>query len=452
MELSLENLPGLKRKLKINFSPQDVAENYQKIFKKHQHQIKLPGFRAGKVPQKLIEQRYGESLQAQTKEQLVEKAFSEATKKYELQLAYSPIFEKDFDAKDVKEKKEIHLVAEFEILPQVEMVASGSLAIQKEEPKVTEEEIQERSHALKLHFCTYQEVTDSVQKNDRLTVVIEGDIEGGEAFNPKQEPQVVQVGQKYLQEDLEEALYGKNLESKIELTHFYPPDFQEPKLRGKKVDFRLQILKMERPQNWQWTKENVALVSPELKTEEDLKKWVKDRLLENKKQELEAKKVEELNLVLKDHLDFAIPQKYWEDTAQNYEKRDVRFQQLKKETEKAVSEEKKTVLFKNEGQATEETLSVKEAQKKLAEFSEEFKTQALKEIRLDLYLNQIIQNQSLKPKEEVVFHSFQHLCRSLNMQPENLIKADYGKRIYNQLVEEDLKRQALLWQWRLIAP
>ena len=457
MELNLESLDGLKRKLTIGFQAEEIEGAYQKIVKKQQASTKMPGFRPGKVPVSVLEKRWGEHFQQEAKENLLEQAFKDAEAKFSFIFAYPPEISEDFHSFDMRKKEALSCVASFEVLPQAEpLVEALKKDFSKPSPSLDDNELQEQLEELRLHFSSYQKTEQPIVAKDKLELIIEGEIEGGEKFNPEQEKTVIQLGRKRLEEALEKPLYGKKQGDIVEYSHKFESSFPDPKLQGKSVQFKMHILSVERPEPLEWGEELYQKLAPEIKDQASLETWVKERLIEEKRVAASNKQLEELRDRLRDSLDFDVPLKFIEQNIENFEEKDPYFSALNNAIETAEKEKKTEVAFEAphqhphppDGKIGDDHLtrmSLAEAKQDLAKTKEDYTKNLWKDLRLELYLQSIIQKEKIKAQDYLVYNSLLRLANSFRMQPEELIKSPYGKKIYQDLVLENLQHQALEW-------
>src|SRR4249920_328413 len=130
MAANVENLGTLERRVSMSVPVRDIEKQVDERLKQLARNVKMPGFRPGKVPMKLVAQTYGPQVHNEVLGDAVQKSFSEAVKEANLKVAGYPRIEK----KDGSNEKALEFSATFEIYPEVKV---GDLAaVTVEQPKL----------------------------------------------------------------------------------------------------------------------------------------------------------------------------------------------------------------------------------------------------------------------------------------------------------------------------
>src|SRR5947207_14514000 len=131
---NVETLEGLERRVSMTLPANDIERQVDERLKKLARNIRMPGFRPGKVPMKLVAQTYGPQVRSEVLSDAVQKAFTDAVKEANIKVAGYPRIEK----KDGADTATLEFSATFEVYPEVKV---GDLANAKvERPQVSVED------------------------------------------------------------------------------------------------------------------------------------------------------------------------------------------------------------------------------------------------------------------------------------------------------------------------
>src|SRR6185436_20589331 len=124
---NVENLGTLERRLSMSVPAQDIERKVDERLKQLARNVKMPGFRPGKVPMKLVAQTYGPQVRSEVLSDAVQKSFSDAVKEANLRVAGYPRIEK----KDGADAAALEFSATFEIYPEVKVGDLGDVTIER---------------------------------------------------------------------------------------------------------------------------------------------------------------------------------------------------------------------------------------------------------------------------------------------------------------------------------
>src|SRR2546423_5438431 len=131
MPANVENLGTLERRVSMSVPVQDIEKQVDARLKQLARNVKMPGFRPGKVPMKIVAQTYGPQVRNEVLGDAVQKSFTEVVKEANLRVAGYPKIEK----KDASNDQALEFSATFEIYPDIKLGDLSGAAI--EQPKVT---------------------------------------------------------------------------------------------------------------------------------------------------------------------------------------------------------------------------------------------------------------------------------------------------------------------------
>ncbi|WP_425470242.1 trigger factor [Thiocapsa rosea] len=237
MQVSVETGEGLERRMKIDLPFEQIAAEVEKRLQKLGRNARLPGFRPGKVPMKVLRQRYGDAVHQEVFGELVESSFSEALLQESLRPAGMPRIEPEIDPVEQR----FGYTAIFEVLPQVEVVSLAGRVVKAPVAEITEEDIDAMVERLRRQHATRQPVERAAATGDLLTISFVGTLdgepfEGGSASGVK-----LELGTGRMIPGFEDGLIGASAGEQRTLDLVFPDPYQAEHLAGKPVRFEVTV-------------------------------------------------------------------------------------------------------------------------------------------------------------------------------------------------------------------
>ena len=228
---------ALERRLDLSVVIADLDKETDQRLKRLGRNVKMPGFRPGKVPANIIKQQYGYEAHMEALNEALEKAFNEAVKAQKMRVAGSPKIE----PKKTESETHLEFTAIFEVYPEVAVGDLKDVEIERSVLEVGATELENTLNVLRKQRVRYEPVDRAAAKGDRVTVDFLGK-KGGEPFQggeAKDYPFV--IGEGAMLADFESAATGlKAGESKtFEMT--FPADYHAKDLAGQAVTFDITV-------------------------------------------------------------------------------------------------------------------------------------------------------------------------------------------------------------------
>jgi len=243
MTVTVETLEKLERKITLTL-PADVIKNeVESRLKRLARQVKMDGFRPGKVPLNVVAQRYGYSVHYEVMNDKVGEAFAKATSEAQLRVAGQP----QITEKEGAPEGEIAFDAVFEVYPEVKIGDLASAEVEKVSSEVSEAAIDRTLDILRKQRRTFAQrgKEDAAQDGDRVTIDFAGKIDGEPFEGGKAEGFQFLVGEGQMLKEFEDAVRGmKAGESKTFPLNF-PEDYHGKDVAGKTADFLVTLHKIE---------------------------------------------------------------------------------------------------------------------------------------------------------------------------------------------------------------
>lgn len=237
MRVSIETTSGLERRLSVGVPADRVDGAVDQRLREASRNVRLPGFRPGKVPMRVMKQRFGAGVRQEVLGEVISQTFQEAVQSENLRPAGQPKIEpKSFDA-----GKDIEYTAIFEIFPTVAVKDVAGFDVKKPVADVTEDDVNEIIEV----FCKQQGSLETVERaaEEGDTVVI--DFVGtrdGEAFEGGSGDDLsLELGSGRMIPGFEDGISGMSAGDKKSLDLTFPDDYQQEDLQGAAVQFDITV-------------------------------------------------------------------------------------------------------------------------------------------------------------------------------------------------------------------
>ena len=244
MEVQLETPGGLLRQLRVRIPAERVAKAVDARLKRVAARAKVPGFRPGKAPFKVIEQQYGDSARMEAVSDIVQQTYPEALGKSGVNPAGMP----KIDITAEKPGEPLEYVAQFEVYPEIKLADMKGLKLEKPVVEVSESDIDKLILNLRNSRRSLATVARAAQLEDAVTVDFLGKIDG-EAFAGSEGKDVtIELGKGQFLPDLENGIVGHTAGESFSVPVKFPDDYRNEFLRGKTADFGMTLKEVKEPQ------------------------------------------------------------------------------------------------------------------------------------------------------------------------------------------------------------
>jgi len=243
MAVTVETLEKLERKITLTLPTSVIQNEVNTRLKRLARQVKVDGFRPGKVPMNIVAQRYGYSVHYEVMNDKVGEAFSVAANEANLRVAGQP----RISEKEQPSETEMAFDAIFEVYPEVVIKDLGQAEVETLQTHVTDEAIDKTVEILRKQKRTFaQRALDAaVAKDDRVTVDFVGKIDGEPFDGGRAEDFQFVVGEGQMLKEFEEAVVGMKIGESKTFPLCFPEDYQGREVAGKTADFMVTLKKLE---------------------------------------------------------------------------------------------------------------------------------------------------------------------------------------------------------------
>jgi trigger factor len=204
---TVENLSPTRVKLAVEVPFDELKSSLDEAYKAISSQVRVPGFRPGKVPARIIDQRVG---RAAVLEEAINKAlprvYSDAVRESGVKALGQP----DIEVTTLEDNDHLAFTAEVDVRPEISIPAYDGLAVTVDDAVVTDEEIDEQFDALRARFGTLNSVERQVQSGDFVSIDLSAAVEGEEVDGGSAKGLSYEVGSANLVDGLDDAILGKS--------------------------------------------------------------------------------------------------------------------------------------------------------------------------------------------------------------------------------------------------
>ncbi len=414
MEVKIEEISALTKKITVTLPEDTVQPQLNKAYDKLKREVKIKGFRRGKVPQSIIVRNYKAQVEGETGEKLVQDNYFTAIE----QEGVDPIVHPDIKEVNYNENGSFTFVAEVDVRPEFDLGEYKGLEVEKEEVLVTDEEIQIELDGMQKSMAPLQTVTErEIQNEDVVIVDFQGYHEGTAMPQVKNEDYSVDVGSGNMGLEFEDKLVGMKKDEEASYEVDFPETHPNPILKGKKVEFQVKVKDVKERVLAEIDDEFAKDAGEEFKTLEDLKTSIKDKLTAQREQRVEGATTDKIMEKLLENHEFEVPNRLVA-----YE-----IEQMIKQTEQQ---------FEQGGMSLEAAGLSRET---LAEQNSEV---AAKRVRGDFILKKIAEAEEIKVEDEDLERGFKRIGDMYNM-PVAKVKEFFQNRedilpFMNELLNEKI--------------
>ena len=244
MQVSVENVGKLERKLTVKFPAERYESQVSARIAEMGRTVRLKGFRPGKVPTTVIQQRFGAQVRGEVLSDLIGSTLREAFDKENLR----PVANPAIDTTGKPENGEIAYTATFEVMPEFPVIDVSTLAIQRPVAAVSDADIEKMIETLRLQRRTFEAVDRASKDGD--FVMFEYAAQAGDYRFPTDglERAGSVLGSGTLFKALDEALAGRKADESFEADIDFPSDFRNEQLAGKTAMVSFSVVKVQEPQ------------------------------------------------------------------------------------------------------------------------------------------------------------------------------------------------------------
>lgn len=237
MQVSIETTSGLERRLTVGIPAERVDSEVNARLQKSAPNLRLDGFRPGKVPMKVIKDRFGAGVRKEVVGELMNQSFYEAVAQENLKPAGQPSIE----PKTVDEGKDLEYVATFEVFPEVEEKDYSGVSIIRSVAEVADADVDKMIGIFREQQATWTTVERAAAGGDKVNIDYLGS-KDGEAFEGgTAEGSDLELGSGSMIPGFEDGIIGMKASDESVLKLNFPDDYHSEELKGAAVEFKVTV-------------------------------------------------------------------------------------------------------------------------------------------------------------------------------------------------------------------
>ncbi|PLR68321.1 MULTISPECIES: trigger factor [Bacillaceae] len=306
MSAKWEKLEGNQGVLTVEVDAETFSKALDEAFKKVSKQVNIPGFRKGKIPRGMFEQRFGaESLYQDALDIILPEAYPQAVE----EAGIEPIDRPEIDVEQIEKGKNLIFTAKVIVKPEVKLGEYKGLEVEKIDAEVSEEDVDAELKSLQERHAELVVKEDgAVEDGDTVVIDFEGFVDGEAFEGGTAENYTLEIGSGSFIPGFEEQLVGleANGEKDVEVT--FPEEYHAENLAGKPATFKVKLHEIKAKELPALDDEFAKDVDEEVETLEALKEKTKNRLEETRKAEAENALRDALVDKASDNAEVDIPQ------------------------------------------------------------------------------------------------------------------------------------------------
>ena len=280
MAVKWEKLEGNKGQLTFEVDAETFDKALDQAFKKVVKNVSVPGFRKGRVPRPIFEQRFGvEVLYQDALDIVLPDAYAKAVEESGIE----PVAQPEIDIEQIEKGKDLVFTATVVVKPEVKLGQYKGLEVTKVDTEVTEEEVNAEIETLQKRYAELVVKEDEpAEKGDTVVIDFEGFIDGEAFEGGKAENYSLELGSNSFIPGFEDQLVGVKAGDEKEVNVTFPEDYHEEKLAGKDAVFKVKVHEVKTLELPELDDDFAIDVDDEVETFAELKEKIKKRLEENK--------------------------------------------------------------------------------------------------------------------------------------------------------------------------
>lgn len=243
MQVSIETISELERRMTVGVPAAVVESAVMTRLQEAAGNVRLNGFRKGKIPLNVIKSRYGKGVRQEVVGDVMSRTYYQAIADQNLKPAGQPRIE----PKSIAEGKDLEYVAIFEVFPEVTLGDFNELKVEKLVSQVEDENIDKMIETLRQQRQTWEPVTRQSKNKDRLNIDYVGTMNGEEFAGGSAKGANLILGSQRMIEGFEKGLTKKKAGDEVVLDLVFPEDYQNKDLAGKPVKFEIKINSVSAP-------------------------------------------------------------------------------------------------------------------------------------------------------------------------------------------------------------
>ena len=243
MQVSIETLSKLERKMTVEVPAETVESQVRNRLQEAARTVNIKGFRKGKVPVKVIQERYGKGVRQEVLGEVMSQSYYQALSQQKVKPAGQPRIE----PKNMEAGRNLQFVATFEVYPEVSLGDFSTIAVERKTAEISEADVDSMIETLRKQRQTWTEVARGALDGDQVTIDFTGTLDGTEFQGGSAKGTKLVLGSKRMIEGFEAGLVGSKKGDQRKLSLKFPDNYHSKDLAGKAVEFAVTVNEVAEP-------------------------------------------------------------------------------------------------------------------------------------------------------------------------------------------------------------
>jgi len=419
MKVDMEDISTVKKVLRVEIPEQEVTRQLDRAYETLKNNVRIKGFRPGKVPRSLLERRFRKEMCEEVSGQLIQNSYGEAMG----QAGLVPLGEPTINRLDLEEGKPYQYSVTVEVRPPIKDLNVKGLKVEEKVHTVTDEEIKIQLRMLQKRSAQLKTVDENrpVAKGDIVIIDYEG-LKDGKPFEParKTENFQVEIGSGRIFKDFEHNLVGMRPNMTKEFQVRFTDDYYNKDLAGVEVTFKV-VLKEIKEEILPEIDDEFAKSLGDYKTEDELREAIRQDL--NQRYEAQSKRQlrEDILGILIEQYDFELPEGL-----------------VQAELAAMVRDVQKVMGY--QGMSQQDSGQTQEG------LSKKYRPLAERKLREYLLLEKVVEQENINLTDEHLDKAFEKIASVVNQPVETIRELhESDKEAYELFRQKALEKEAINW-------
>lgn len=391
MKANIEEITSVKKRLTVEIDSADVDKKFEEAYQIVKKNATLPGFRKGKIPQKLVEQYFSDRVLENVTKELVNETLPKALEETNTYPINTPLIENV----TVKKGQNFHYTALMEVRPKFELKDYKGLELEKEIVKVTDEDVGRQLEEIRRMNGKLKNVEENygIQPNDIAILQYEGFENGLPLPGIKADQFMFQMGNNPFPPDFEKGLVGLKAGAQAEIKIDFQKDYHQQQFAGKSLLFKVKVLEIKTLDLPELNNDFVQTLGTDLQEVEGLKARIKEQMIAREEDRTDKELKQRLLNKIARTLQFELPESLVES-----------------EVEQALENLKRTLARSGS--------SMEKSGLREDHLRSEIRPGSEKRVKNFLILAEIAQKDDIRIEEKDLNEGFEQMAKSMNQDPQ----------------------------------
>jgi trigger factor len=312
LNLEIVDVSSCKKNLIAEVPVEQIEEEIGQLARKYTQEIKVPGFRPGKVPLGIIRQRYASELRSEVTQEIISRTWKQAIAERGLE----PIAEPKVEKVEAEPGSPLKFVVSFEVLPKLEVTDYKGVTITIPTPAIQDSDVEGALENLRQEHAQYSPVENGeVRDGHYVTITLDGEFEGGGKPIHEEDATLI-VGAQRTNRTFTENLLGARIDDMRSFDVTYPAEYRQKRLAGKRVHYHVKVKEIKEKQLAELTDEFAGEIGAA--NLEELRARIRDELVTKARQTAEEKARESALDQIVQRLSFDVPESMVKDELEEH--------------------------------------------------------------------------------------------------------------------------------------